>query len=211
MRYDLKSITCSIDGASQETYERYRVRGNFERVIENIRRINAYKEIFQTPYPVLTWQFVIFGHNEHEITKAREMARSLNMHFSPKLTWDPHFSPIKNIEKVKQDAMLPEATREEFKEKKGTDYVSGICAQLWLQPQVNWDGKMLGCCRNFWGDFGDNVYSHGLLESINGEKMRYARKMLMGEAAPREDIPCTTCDLYTQRQGSQEWMTVNFF
>ena len=37
-------IRLSIDGASQETYSRYRVNGNFDRVIENIKRLQAYKQ-----------------------------------------------------------------------------------------------------------------------------------------------------------------------
>lgn len=37
VRYRFRSITVSIDGASEETYARYRVRGSFERVLGNIQ------------------------------------------------------------------------------------------------------------------------------------------------------------------------------
>jgi len=30
----------------------------------------------------------------------------------------------------------------------------GICHQLWHAPVLNWDGRVMGCCRNFWSDFG---------------------------------------------------------
>src|SRR5450631_4248261 len=57
VRYGVRSITCSIDGASQATYARYRRRGNFDDVIANIRRINHYKQAYGSKLPVLTWQF----------------------------------------------------------------------------------------------------------------------------------------------------------
>jgi hypothetical protein len=55
-----------------------------------------------------------------------------------------------------------------------------ICHELWDMPQVNWDGKVLGCCRNFWGDFGGNAFTDGLIESLNNEKIAYARKCCAG-------------------------------
>jgi hypothetical protein len=52
-----------------------------------------------------------------------------------------------------------------------------ICLQLWATPQVNWDGKILGCCRNFWAEFGGNAFTDGLLDSIDSERMQYARRL----------------------------------
>ena len=99
VKYKFRSITCSIDGSRNETYNVYRVKGNFETVIENIRKINLFKQKYQSEYPILNWQFVVFGHNEHEIPLARKLAGELDMKFSPKLSWDPKFSPseIKNL------------------------------------------------------------------------------------------------------------------
>jgi MoaA/NifB/PqqE/SkfB family radical SAM enzyme len=74
VKYRVCHITCSIDGATPETYQIYRVRGNFDRVIENIERINQFKRKHSSELPKLTWQFVVFGHNEHEIPAARQMA-----------------------------------------------------------------------------------------------------------------------------------------
>ena len=60
----------------------YRVRGNFNKVIEHIERINYFKRKHQSEFPELTWQFVVFGHNEQEIAVARgEMANKLGMGF----------------------------------------------------------------------------------------------------------------------------------
>jgi len=101
VKYGVRQLRVSLDGASQETYSVYRVRGNFERVIENVRTINAFKAQYGTEYPELLWQFIVFGHNEHELPQARALAAELNMKFKPKLTVNtrigtdgqPYFDP----------------------------------------------------------------------------------------------------------------------
>ncbi len=65
---------------------------------------------------------------------------------------------------------------------------------------------MLGCCRNFWGDFGANAFKEGLLPAVNSEKMQYARGMLTGSKPEREDIPCTTCEIYLDMKAKQHWL-----
>jgi hypothetical protein len=210
VRYGFRSITCSIDGASQQTYGVYRVRGDFDDVIANIERINHYKRVYNSILPVLTWQFIAFGHNEHEIATARQRAAELGMGFYVKLSWDSGLSPVKNPDLIRDAAGVGAATREEFKEKHGHDYMQGICGQLWETPQINWDGKVLGCARNFWGEFGGNAFTDGLLASINSEKLQYARRMLQGEVPVRAGIPCTTCEIFLGRQRDSQWIGIKF-
>lgn len=209
-RYGFRSITCSIDGASQQTYGIYRKRGNYENVIANIERLNHYKRVYRSSLPALVWQFIAFGHNEHEIDAARKKAEELGMGFYVKLSWDSGLSPVKNLEAVRSAGGVDAATREEFREKHGYDYMLGICTQLWETPQINWDGKVLGCARNFWAEFGGNAFTDGLYESINGERVQYARRMLSGEAPARSDIPCTTCEIYLGQKRDNQWIGIRF-
>jgi len=206
VRYRVAGITCSIDGASPETYAQYRVRGNFERVIANIRRINAHKQSYRSARPRLTWQFVAFGHNQHEIATARDLAKELGMAFVVKLSWDSDFSPVTDTAAIKAATGSGAASREEHLAQTGQDYMQGICADLWQSPQINWDGKVLGCCRNFWQEFGGNAFRDGLMPSLDGEKLNYARAMLAGKAEARDDVPCTACAIYRSRQAHQDWL-----
>ncbi len=206
VRYRLHSVTCSIDGATPETYARYRVRGNLTAVLDNIRAINALKRRHRSPYPFLRWQLVVFGHNEHEIPAARRLAAELKMDFSPKLTWDDEFSPIRDREFVLRETGLDAASRDEYRRRFGEDYAQSICRKLWAGPQINWDGKMLGCSRNFWGDFGANAFTEGLHAAVNSEPMRYARAMLTGRAPAREGIPCATCEIYLGMKADGTWL-----
>lgn len=207
VKYRLQSLTCSIDGASQDTYALYRVGGSFRTVIENIEKINATKAKWQSSVPRLTWQFIVFGHNEHEIALARRMARSLNMQFCLKLSWEPSFSSIQDKELVVQELGFAATSRSEYKELYGIEYLRTICYQLWTAPQINWDGRVLGCCVNFWRDFGGNAFTDGLLACINSEKICYARNMLLGNTSARNDIPCSSCKRYLTLAGHDKWLT----
>lgn len=207
VKYQFKSLSVSLDGIDNHTYQQYRVKGDFDRVIAHIKQINAYKQQYQSEYPQLLWQFIAFGHNEQVIIQAKQMADELGMQFGLKLSWSDEFSPVKNHLDVIRSFTGGVTSRNEFKQTHKVDYMQSLCHQLWDHPQINWDGKLLGCCRNFWGDFGSlNVFKDGLIKSLNHPKMKYARKMLMGLEPERADIPCTTCNIYIGMKANQIWL-----
>ncbi len=188
-------ISCSLDGASEEVYGIYRKGGSFSNAIENIKKINHYKSRYHCLFPLLRWQFVRFGHNEHEIDRARKMARDLNMSFDLKLNFDPDYSPV-----------CGSADKHERGRKGRPVYLNKmICGQLFNRPQINWDGRILGCCVNFWGGFGD-IKKEGVLAGINNEKMRAARLMLTGRISARDDIPCCACHFYRYIYDHKDWL-----
>src|SRR6516225_9232119 len=114
VKYQLRRLTCSIDGASQETYSIYRVRGKFDNVINNIRKINELKRRYRSPFPELTWKFIVFGHNEHEVPVARKMARELGMKFLPAFNYDSNYSPVRDLEAVRAATGTGAATKDEY-------------------------------------------------------------------------------------------------
>jgi len=205
VKYQFNVMTCSIDGASSETYKIYRKGGDFKTVMANIRQINKFKAKYRSALPTLRWQFIPFGHNEHEIFLARQMAHKLGMEFYVKLAWGD-FSPVKNKNLVRVLSGKGVESRKKYQEKFGKIYLAQtICSQLWLQPQINCDGKVLGCCVNYWGDYGQ-AFKEDLVGIFNNEKMNYARAMLLGKKEQRDDIPCTQCHWYKAMQKSQTWL-----
>ncbi len=203
VKFKFKSMTCSIDGTTNESYAKYRTGGNYDTVINNITSINNFKKIYRTKYPILSWQFILFGHNEKELLEARSTAKSFGMNFRAKLSWDNELSPSSPEIAMKEFFIT---SREEYKKKYGIDIMQHICHQLWDEPQINWDGKVLGCCRNYWKDFGGNVFNDGFIETLNNEKMNYAKGMLLGINEERDDIPCTTCDIYLTMKANAKWL-----
>ena len=176
VKYRFKSMYVSLDGVTDDTYKIYRQGGDLNTVLANIEKINAYKKQYGSVFPLLSWQFVIFGHNEHELPEAREMARKLNMRFVPKLNAHPGYSPVRDKEALRKETGA--ASRDEYENKTGALYTFP-CYQLWMSPMINWDGKLLGCCLNEWDDFG-NVFRDGLGECVRSDKYMHTKKVLTG-------------------------------
>jgi mannose-6-phosphate isomerase-like protein (cupin superfamily) len=207
VKYRFEYLSCAIDGATDETYRLYRTNGSLPVVLANIRRLNELKRLHGSTRPRLQWQFIVFGHNEHEIEKARAMAAELGMEFALKFNWDTRFSPVRDVEVVRRE--MGAASEAEYRQVFGRHVSDADCRRLWLEPQINWDGRVLGCSRNFWQAYEANAFSDGLVAAVNSPGVRYARQMLLGKKPPRADIPCSTCDVYQDRGESGRWVDKN--
>jgi len=63
----LDFMTISLDGATQPVYEKYRRKGDLEAAFENIRKLVDARREAGRRNPILSWQFLAFEHNAHEI------------------------------------------------------------------------------------------------------------------------------------------------
>jgi MoaA/NifB/PqqE/SkfB family radical SAM enzyme len=85
----LDYMVLSIDGATQPVYERFRKKGNLDLVLANVRKMVEAKRDSGRLTPVITWRFLAFEHNVHEIPAAREMARAMGVdRFEAIRPWD---------------------------------------------------------------------------------------------------------------------------
>ena len=211
VKYKFRAITCSIDGVNQKSYAIYREKGDFDKAIANIKRIRKKQARYQSPYPQLIWQFIAFGHNEADILQAKSLAEELGMEFYVKLNWGDfyglgEFSPIKNRDWVRNAGGMFVADRDEYKQKYGHEYeIRNCCLKMWRSPQINFDGRVLGCSINYWADYG-NAFNEGLLKTLNSPPMHFARNVLMGREAVKEGIPCASCKYFRIMQENSEWI-----
>jgi hypothetical protein len=94
---DLMNI--SIDGATQRVYQRFRRDGNLELVFDNVAKLVAAKKRLGRRTPLLSWNFLGFQHNSHEIPAAEQMAGRLGVDYFRVVTpfdvgWDdPEIRP----------------------------------------------------------------------------------------------------------------------
>lgn len=200
VKYKFTGLVVSVDGASPETYIQYRRGGDFNTVINNIKKINYYKAKYNSELPYLTYKFLLFGHNEHEIQKAKQLAKDLNMHIKFELNAFPDFSPLKNKEQVLADTGLSkvesfgEKVFENFK-KDNTEFV--FCKQMVEEPIFNWNGDLFGCCLNYLHPFGVNIFKDGMLKALNNKKFLYVKTMLADfSVKPDPDTFCYECVMY---------------
>ncbi len=206
VKHRFEVLTCSLDGATSDVHRIYRVGGDLDRALDNIRTINRHKRQYGSRRPRLIWQFVLFSHNEHQVGAARAMARRLGMDFRIKRAWDEAFGPKRYGDLIAEQRdryadparQAPPATADRR--------MSVFCHQMWEEPQINWDGRIMGCCCNHWGDFGGDVFADGLQASLENEKLAYARLMLLGKAPAREDIPCSRCAAYLLLRREGRWV-----
>ena len=75
----LDYLIMSIDGATPETYNKYRKGGDFDLVLSNVKKLVQAKEVHGMETPYLTWQFLTFQHNQDDIVLARQLAEDIGI------------------------------------------------------------------------------------------------------------------------------------
>jgi MoaA/NifB/PqqE/SkfB family radical SAM enzyme len=93
----LDYMVVSLDGATQEVYEKFRKNGRIEVVFRNVRALVEAKRRLGLRTPVIAWHFLAFEHNAHEIPQALERARELGMN---------HFATLKPFDVSWDDASV---------------------------------------------------------------------------------------------------------
>ncbi len=73
----LDQLFVAIDGATQETYEKYRMGGSLEKAFTNARNILAARRRAGKKTPLVTWKYIVFRHNEAEIDLAKKAAAEM--------------------------------------------------------------------------------------------------------------------------------------
>lgn len=79
VRSGLDYLVASVDGTSQETYGRYRVHGQLERVLANLAALVEARERAGRRTPIIEWQYLVLRHNRDEIASAREAAARIGV------------------------------------------------------------------------------------------------------------------------------------
>jgi len=141
----LDEIIISLDGVDQETYERYRVGGQIERVLACARLLTQAKKALKSPTPLLNLQFIVFRHNEADLARAEQLARDLEV--------DKFLVKTAQVyEPAEAEAFLPPTEQYRRYERGSGDglVVKGQplrgCKVLWYSATVNWDGAVAPCC-----------------------------------------------------------------
>ena len=135
---NLDILQISLDGASQESYEKYRVGGDFASVIRHINLIKDAQQRKGSHKPHIIWKMVVNRFNEHEIPIARNWARELGLEF--KLV--EIYTPSRVADDWKPTRKIEES------DEVHSDIVSR-CYSLWQVAMVNFNGDVLPCCSEY--------------------------------------------------------------
>ncbi|HLD58690.1 MAG TPA: radical SAM protein [archaeon] len=197
VKSDLDVLYVSMDGVSQETYEKYRVGGKLETVWNNIRLVAEKKKLLKSEKPKIVWQFLVMKHNEHELPVLETVRKKLGIDelaiggVRSDMGKEIFTADNEKIDSLKK--WLP--SRQELSrydlEKKQRKNIKKSCAFLWFVSVINWNGSVAPCCGNYNEkfDFG-NAFEKGFKAVWNNEKYIAARKAV----AKRQANGKTVCD-----------------
>ena len=80
---------------------------------------------------------------------------------------------------------------------KREEILSQFCYGLFDEPQINWNGDLLGCCLQIDKNFGANVFKVGLLNALNSTMYVEAKHLIKDLTyKPKTDLPCLNCWVY---------------
>jgi hypothetical protein len=83
----IDEVTFSIDGATAESYVKYRQRGDFTKAVRNLGIAAKAKRDAARDVPFINWRYILFSHNDsdEEMNLARQMAQDLGV---DRLCWE---------------------------------------------------------------------------------------------------------------------------
>lgn len=208
----LEYLVVSLDGTTPETYLQYRVRGDYERVITNLREIIRRRNERGLKTPVVEWQFIVMKQNEHEIPEAERLAAEIGV---DKLRFIPVGMPYEfEDRKETADRWYPtgvsgrvESSHEE--QQFGQADKPGPCFYLYRSMVVNPDGGVSPCCVVYQKnrDFAqlDPAAPVDIEALWNNEHYRSARALYGRQRPEGEHVAtvCDGCDIFSRPHWSQ--------
>lgn len=205
----ISEIIASIDGASEETYGRYRRGGTLARALSNLRALAEAKARLSSKTPKLHWQFLINSFNEHELDRAREMAaeHGADIYFLLMDVWGNeswlssyHKDPAKMQALLAQNAcpkndsvVVAESQLEIRPDSKLPDYalahIDNVkihghfpfwCANVFHTMSINTDGSVAPCTEIADSRFNlGNLLNTDIYELWNSERFKQSRRYIM--------------------------------
>jgi hypothetical protein len=87
VRSGIDEVTFSVDGATQESYAKYRQRGDLAKAVANMRAAAGEKHAIGRDVPFLNWRYILFTHNDsdEEMDLARRIAADVGV---DRLCWE---------------------------------------------------------------------------------------------------------------------------
>lgn len=193
----IDEIIVSCDGASPETYSRYRVGGDFKLVIDNLRYL-ARKKKESAVGTLIVWNFIVFKHNEAEIDKAKRMAKEIGVEFRTGLMRtsmkDEILMPHK--ESIGRDKhWIPDDPRYSAYDKVNltTKKIIRTCRKPWQEISINWNGLVFPCCAVYGEKYNLGDASKDSLKAIwNNPRFVSVRRQILNNKLAASEV-CGIC------------------
>lgn len=141
----LSEIIISIDGASQKTYENYRIEGSLDKVIEGTENLVKAKNNRKSKLPIITFQFLVSKQNEHEIEKIKSMKSEMGVD-------ELRFKTIQVYDYKTGNDLIPVNDKySRYRKNEKGEYelknaYKNSCWRSWSSCVFTWDASVVPCC-----------------------------------------------------------------
>lgn len=187
----LDEITISLDGVDSETYGKYRVGGDFQKVTTGVRLLTSQKRKQKSLTPIVDLQMLLTKDTEGQVEKMKAFARNLGADVLSLKTLQ-----VTNLEEAEK--FLPDDASKWRYERTGDKLKTRSknhkgCRRLHYSLVINSDGRVSPCCFDKFGkySFGDLDQNGNLLAIWRGGKFKSFRTALL-ENCRAFDI-CRNC------------------
>ncbi len=191
----VSDVIVSIDGFTQEVYEKYRVGGDVSRAFDGLRMLRDANLRHGNPVQLIP-QFIAFKHNQHEMDDFREFCAGLGLSPSFKAPY------IRNDDSQFEKPDDPRLRRPEYATEDSLRLAMMECSNPKEVFTIHSDGSVVICCHDY--DritcFG-NIFEQDVLEIWNDPEFRRYRWNVLSGNAPSFCVK--GCMTWTLERGSQ--------
>jgi MoaA/NifB/PqqE/SkfB family radical SAM enzyme len=192
----LEYLVLSVDGATQEVYEQYRVGGRLDLVLENLGRIIEARSRKRARHPFIEWQVLVTSRNEEQLDDIKRLAARMGVDVVRPANLN--FYAVDGDRGDTEEAWLPRSERFRAFASERIAVPPGAtrrpCFWLWRTAVISANGGVIPCCLFDTADWG-NALEEPLAEIWNGETYRGARELGLSSPARRaaEETVCRGC------------------
>ena len=175
-----------IDGIDQEIYKKYRIGGNLDLVLKNLKNIIRIKKELGLKFPIIETAMLVNKYNESSVDEYKLMMKDYGvdkivenrLQVNPNISkeWLPSNKSTRHENYFRQTEMPPS------------------CSNLYSSMSVNWDGRIAACCTTYDKDSDfDIIKKDTSIEEIwNNKHFRSARNVFNGSDQEIKTI-CSEC------------------
>lgn len=184
----LDRIIISIDGIDQESFEKYRVGGQLDKVIEGTTNLVSAKKKLKSKTPFIIWQFIVFKHNEHQVDEVKRWGKKLGVD-------QVAIKTAQVYDKKGAEELLPTNQKYNRYKDENLNLASPIrneCWKMWHSCVITWDGNVVPCCFDKDAEYPLGNLQNNRLRHIwqNPQYQAFRKTLWKG----RKNIPiCTNC------------------
>ena len=142
----------SIDGASQEIYEKYRVGGQLNKVLEGVEDLVYWKRELKSLTPMIEIQFIVMRANEHQIPEMKVLfkkSKADRLAFKTAQLYEFE-NGNERLTTIRKYARYEQTVNGGFRIKSS---LPNRCLRLWSGAVVNAYGDVLPCCYDKGSDY----------------------------------------------------------